>query len=124
MLAYESTVLETEAIIDACLDRYRSVGLSARPIAWNRLALDKRADDRSSVVVSDECLDWVLTPHADPGAHRPLFRRLAADGWRVHVLVPLERMGEAHRGLRGVDVRLQGWWLDDGSVHFGQPEIP
>ncbi|MFZ0492286.1 MAG: hypothetical protein WAM81_03690 [Acidimicrobiia bacterium] len=124
MLAYEPTVLETETIVDACLDRYRAAGLSARPVAWSRLALDEAADDQASVIVSNECLDWVLTPLGDPAAHRPVFRRLAADGWQVHVLVPLERMGEAHRGLRGVAVRLQGWWLDDGSVHFGRPEIP
>jgi len=124
VLAYESTVLGTEAIMDACLDRYRAAGLSARSVAWNRLALDEATGDQSSVIVSDECLDWVLAAHGDPAAHRPVFRRLAADGWQIHVLVPLERMGEAHRGLRGVDVRLQGWWLDDGSVHFGQPEIP
>ena len=124
MLAYESTTLETEAIVDACLDRYRAAGLPARSVAWNRLAVDEATGEESSVIISDEYIDWVLTDQGDPGAHRPVFRRLVADGWQIHVLVPLERMGEAHRGLRGVDVRLQGWWLDDGSVHFGQPEIP
>lgn len=125
MLAYETTLLETEAIVDACIDRYHATGLSARAVTWTRFGLERASDDEASVVVSDECcLDWILASHADPGSHRPIFRRLAADGWRVHVLVPLDRLGDAHRGLRGAEVMLQGWWTDDGGVHFGRPEIP
>ncbi len=125
MLAYETTLLETESIVDACLDRYHALGFSAHPVEWSRLALDQAADDQASVVVSDECcLDWIVSPRVDPVDYRPIFRRLAGDGWQVHVLVALERLGEAHRGLRGVDVMLQGWWTDDGGVHFGRPEIP
>lgn len=125
MLAYETTLLETETIVDACIDRYRAAGLSARAVAWTRFGLDQTPDDEASVVVSDDCcLDWILAPHADAAGHRPIFRRLAVDGWQVHVLVPLERLGEAHRCLRGVDVMLQGWWTDDGGVHFGRPETP
>jgi hypothetical protein len=125
VLAYETTLLETEGIVDACVERYRAAGLSAHPVAWSRLALDQTGDDQASVVVSDECcLDWVLASHSDPASHRPIFRRLSADGWLVYVLVPLDRLGEAHRGLRGIDVLLQGWWLDEGGVHFGRPETP
>ena len=125
MLAYEMTLLETEAIVDACIDRYHAAGLSARAVAWTRFALDQTSDEEASVVVSDEHrLDWILAPHADAGGHRPVFRRLATDGWQVHVVVPLERLGHAHRGLRGAEVMLQGWWTDDGGVHFGRPEIP
>ena len=77
MLAYESTVLETEAIVDACLDRYRAAGLSAQSVAWNRLAVDEATGEESSVVLSDESLDWVLTAQGDPGAHRRQFQAFA-----------------------------------------------
>ena len=45
-------------------------------------------------------------------------------GWRVSVLVPAGRMGEAHRALRGLDVTLQPWWADGETVRFGGPEVP
>lgn len=45
-------------------------------------------------------------------------------GWRVAVLIPAGRMGEAHRALRGVPVTLQPWWPDGEHVRFGGPEVP
>lgn len=47
-----------------------------------------------------------------------------AAGWRVVVLVPAPRMGEAHRALRGTGATLQPWWPDDEAVRFGGPEVP
>lgn len=54
----------------------------------------------------------------------PAVSRLAAAGWAVTVLVPSARLGEAHRDLRGRPAMLQGWWIEDGSPHFGGHEIP
>jgi hypothetical protein len=52
-------------------------------------------------------------------------RRLSAEGWRVVVLAPAPAMGEAHRVLRGVPVRIQPWWSGaDETVLFGVPEVP
>lgn len=52
-------------------------------------------------------------------------RHLAAAGWEVSLLVPTCLVGEAHRLLRGVPVRLQPWWLGvDDDVCFGAPEVP
>jgi len=52
-------------------------------------------------------------------------RHLAAAGWEVSLLVPSSLVGEAHRLLRGVPVRLQPWWLGpDDDVCFGAPEVP
>jgi len=59
-----------------------------------------------------------------PAAARAV-RHLAAAGWEVRLLVPLALVGEAHRLLRGVPVRLQPWWLGPGDdVCFGAPEVP
>ena len=52
-------------------------------------------------------------------------RHLIAAGWEVSLLVPASLVGEAHRLLRGVPVRLQPWWLGpDDDVCFGAPEVP
>ncbi len=48
----------------------------------------------------------------------------SASGWRVAVLVPSDRMGDAHSALRGCAVRLQAWWIDGDRICFGGPEVP
>ena len=54
----------------------------------------------------------------------PLAAATAGRGWKVIVVVPASRMGEAHRALRGVPVMLQPWWADRDQVRFGGPEVP
>ena len=124
MLAYEEKLLGTEDVVGACLDRYRSVGIPAREVQWQSLALNHAVPEQTSVIVTDRRLDWVLPPNVRPDDHASLFRRLAADEWTIHILLPLESLGEAHRALRTTPVLLQGWWSDEGGVHFGRPEIP
>lgn len=60
----------------------------------------------------------------DLGALGPVAAAVAARGWRVAVVVPAARMGEAHRLLRGGDLRLQAWWDDGDRIRFGGPEVP
>jgi hypothetical protein len=124
VLAYEEKLLGTEEIVAACLDRYRAAAIPARPVAWDRIGLDYATVEQASVIVTDRHLDWVLSPHTRPDDHTPLFRRLDADGWTIHVVVPLESLGETHAALRTAPVLLQAWWADGGGVHFGRPEIP
>ena len=65
-----------------------------------------------------------------PGDHQPLgimgqiAASVVASGWRVAVLVPAERMGDAHRRLRGFPLHLQAWWSDGDRICFGGPEVP
>jgi hypothetical protein len=47
-----------------------------------------------------------------------------ASGWQVAVIAPAERMGEAHRSLRGLPLHLQCWWADGDHIRFGGPEVP
>ena len=49
---------------------------------------------------------------------------LAAQGWSATVVVPASRMGEAHFALRGLPCRLQAWWEDVATAHFGSHEKP
>lgn len=52
-------------------------------------------------------------------------RQLASAGWEVSLLVPTPLVGEAHRLLRGLPVRLQPWWVShDDDICFGAPEVP
>ena len=48
----------------------------------------------------------------------------SAAGWRVAVLVPSDRMGDAHSALRGCSLHLQAWWTDGDRICFGGPEVP
>lgn len=60
-------------------------------------------------------------------ALRPLGPAAAAAvvaGWRVSVLVPSDRMGDAHGALRGCTLSLQAWWNDGDRICFGGPEVP
>jgi len=50
--------------------------------------------------------------------------RLHAEGMTLNVLVGLARLGDAHHELRGTPCTLQGWWIDDGDVHFAAFETP
>ena len=63
-------------------------------------------------------MDQPLTPLA------PLARDASTRGWRVAVVVPAVRMGEAHRALRGSSAVVQPWWIDGERVRFGGPEVP
>jgi hypothetical protein len=69
-------------------------------------------------------VEWFPDPaqHLDPLA--PLASEAVGAGWRVTVLVPALRMGEAHRALRGTPVTLQPWWAEGERVRFGGPEVP
>lgn len=53
----------------------------------------------------------------------PVAASVTADGWNVAVLVSSERMGDAHRELRGFPVQLQSWWDDGERICFGGPEV-
>ncbi len=54
----------------------------------------------------------------------PVAAAAVAVGWRVAVLVPADRMGDAHNALRGCALHLQAWWNDGDRICFGGPEVP
>lgn len=39
----------------------------------------------------------------------------------VWVVVAADRLAAARRALRGLDISLQSWWVDD-AIQFGRPE--
>ena len=58
------------------------------------------------------------------GTLGPIAASVVSSGWRVAVVLPAERLGDAHRSLRGFPLSLQAWWLDGDRIHFGGPEVP
>jgi len=124
LLAFDTRVDETEVVVEACLDRYRALGLEAEALSWDQVSLDDLSRHATPVIKTERRFDWILARETPCGADGPLLSRLAGEGWTVHVLVSMDRVGEAHRELRGTPIRLQGWWIDEGDVHFGRPEIP
>jgi len=124
VLAFDAKVDETQIVVEACLDRYRALGIDAEAISWDRVTLEDLSTNATPVIKTERRLDWILTRDTPRRAHALVFRRLVGEGWTVHALVSLETLGKAHRELRGAPIRLQGWWIDERGVHFGRPEIP
>lgn len=58
----------------------------------------------------------------DPDVWKMLAAKASGE-WQLCALVPLALMGIAHERLSGRGFRLQGWWLQDGSVAFGGIEV-
>ncbi|NOY56476.1 MAG: hypothetical protein GXP34_10885 [Actinobacteria bacterium] len=124
MLAFDAKVEETQIVVEACLDRYRALGLDAEAVSWDRVTLEDLSMNVTPLIKTERRLDWILTRDIPRRADALVFKRLVGEGWTVHALVPTGMLGEAHRELRGTPVRLQGWWMSEGGVHFGRPEIP
>lgn len=78
-----------------------------------------------AVVAADSgIVECVLDDGVQPAELAAGIARLAAAGWEVVALVPLGRLGEAHRALRRIPARLQPWWVDARhGVCFGAPEL-
>jgi hypothetical protein len=76
------------------------------------------------VATAQGIVEWF--PHPDQGLDdlASAARSISGTGWTVTVIVRSDRMGEAHRALRGAPVILQPWWADGETVRFGGPEVP
>ncbi|HHC07190.1 MAG TPA: hypothetical protein ENK55_00520 [Actinobacteria bacterium] len=79
---------------------------------------------RAVVCESLRTVELVADAEIDPAMLAAAVWRLTGRGWRVTVLVGLDRIGEAHGGLRGTPCTLQSWWRDGDVVVFGAHEIP
>lgn len=74
--------------------------------------------------VDRRVVEVVVAPTTDMAGLNRAVWRLSARGWGVFVLVPSERLGDAHAVLRGTPCTLQGWWLETGRPTFGRFERP
>lgn len=79
---------------------------------------------RSVVVSGQYTVEIALDDEADAAVLAAVAWDLAGRGWSAVVLVPLDRLGEAHGDLRGTPCLLQGWWRSEAGVAFTAPETP
>ncbi len=127
-IAVQASLIGTERVVDRALAIYRAhleraieVPLAdmvdcAVSVDVARLAVVAAGESRGAEIMVDETVacDQLVTA----------VWSLAEQGWTTTVVVPAERMGEAHRALRGLPCRLQAWWEDGALISFGSFETP
>lgn len=127
-MAVQASFIGTERVVDRALAIYRAhlERAMAVPLA-DMVDRDVTVDvARLSVVAAGESrvaeimVDETVVCDQLVGA----IWSLAEQGWTTTVVVPAERMGEAHSALRGLPCRLQAWWEDGALVCFGAFETP
>lgn len=119
-VAVDTTV--TRRVADAAVEAWTRSGTTMVEMTMSGLT-GVAASGLALVAAEEGIVECVV--EGDFGPIVTASRRIAADGWKVAVLVPSARMGEAHRVLRGAPLRIQPWWSGaDGSILFGVPEVP
>jgi hypothetical protein len=79
----------------------------------------------TAVVAGDmRVVEIVADGYDDLERLAPTAWTLAGRGWDTVVLVPCDRVGDAHASLRAAPCRLQPWWVDEHGVWFGALETP
>ncbi len=127
-IAVQARLIGTERVVDRALAIYRAhveqaieVPLGEMvdcevPVDVARLSVVAAGDSRVAEIMLDE------TVVCDQ-LNRAIWS-VAEQGWTANVVVPAERMGEAHHALRGIPCSLQPWWEDGTAINFGAHEKP
>ncbi len=125
-LALSRDITDIELVVDACVSSYARADLPVEAGSWNRLVLDTDIRQLASLrmIRSGDTIECVLGSDIDPIEHRSALAAVTSETDHIVVLIHVARLGEAHRALRGLRLRLQGWWIESGIVRFGRPEIP
>jgi len=116
----------SERVAEAVGDVYSDRRSDVRVVGLTDLVYGLGVPAGTLCLVADEpqTVEIILSMGSDPAALRGPINVLDDEGWVVTVLVPSERLGEAHLGLRGTDCLLQAWWIEADDVHFGTYETP
>ena len=122
----ESTITDVDRVMEATLDAYvRRCDLATEMPLAELLAVPSDLGTVRAVVGSaDRTVEIALDSDVDAGALASAAWALTAKGFSTVVLVSIDRIGEAHEGLRGTPCRLQGWWATEDAVVFGAFETP
>lgn len=126
-----ATTSDAELVIVACRVAWQAAGFQPVCRDWRSAAKYVSGDQGSSlgiryvaVIEQRHLIECVFDTFSDLICASADLERLLCKQWQVQVLVPLARLGEAHRSLRGLPLKLQGYWLDLGQVRFGAEETP
>lgn len=127
-LLIEQTAGTAADVTAAVIDTYTARREQVREIPLADLVAGTVAADLSAVtaVVAGDLrvVEIVAEDYDDLERLAPAAWTLAGRGWDVIVLVPCNRVGDAHASLRAAPCRLQPWWLDEHGVWFGALETP
>ena len=117
----EPTITDVDRVAAATLDVYaRRCDLATEmPLAELLSVPSDLGALRAVVGATDRIVEIVLDADVDAAAIAPAAWTLATKGFATVVLVALDRLGEAHEGLRGTPCHLQGWWVSEDGVAFG-----
>jgi len=117
----ESTITDVDRVTAATLDVYaRCHDLATEmPLAELLSVPSGLGALRAVVGATRRTVEIVLDAEVDAAAAAPAVWSLFSKGFQPIILVSLERLGEAHDGLRGAPCRLQSWWTSEDAVVFG-----
>lgn len=127
-LLIETTVDTTASVTDAVVAAYSARRERVQTMALSDLVEGAVAADlsgMSAIVAAEIRVAEVVADHAFDLERLPSAAwALAGRGWDMIVLVPCDRVGDAHTALRSAPCKLQPWWLDADGVWFGALETP
>jgi hypothetical protein len=112
-IAVQASLIGTERVVDRALAIYRAHLEQAIEVPLGDMAA---GESRVAEIMVDETVvcEQII----------PAIWSLADQGWTATVVMPAERMGEAHFAMRGLPCRLQAWWEDGTVICFGSYETP
>jgi len=118
---HESTITDVDRVAAATLDVYgrRHDLATEMPLAELLSVPSDLGALRAIVGATDRTVEIVLDVGVDASAAAPAVWSLFGKGFQPIILVSLDRLGEAHSGLRGTPCRLQAWWLSEDAIVFG-----
>ena len=117
----DSMVTDVDRVTAATLDVYtrRRDLATEMPLAELLSVPSDLGALRAVVGATDRTVEIVIDAEVEAAAVAPSTWALAAKGFRPIVLIALDRIGEAHEGLRGTPCRLQPWWSSGDEIVFG-----
>ena len=127
-LLIETPVDAATAVTDAVIAAYRARRERVQTMRVSDLVAGAVSSDLSEVtaVVAAELrsAEIIADAHLDLERLAAATWALAGRGWEVVVLVPCNRVGDAHNSLRAAPCVLQPWWMDGDGIWFGAFETP
>lgn len=127
-LLIETTVDTTATVTDAVIAAYSARRERVQTMALSDLVEGSVAADLSGVsaiVAAEMRVAEIVADHSVDLERLPAAAwALASRGWDMTVLVPCDRIGDAHTSLRSAPCSLQPWWFDADGVWFGALETP
>ncbi len=125
-VAVQEPITSVDLVTEAVLGNYRARIEDATEMTLAEVLGTPNPAGAARVVVVPKLriVEIVLDDESQPEALANVAWTLDDGSWKLNVVLPLERLGEAHTALRGTPSTLQGWWYEDDAVRFAGYERP